>query len=72
MKVKVLKTTVAEKNIVRVGQILDLKLAEAKFLINLKKAEALQDNVESQVSVVEALTETVLGEPAKKRGRKKK
>lgn len=71
MKVKILKTTVADKKIVRAGQILDLVGSEAKFLINLKKAEPLQNNVQVEERVVEVLTETVLGEPAKKRGRKK-
>ena len=72
MEVKILSTTVAQKRIVRVGEILDLNDDEARLLISFKKAE--KHFVESEEKVLinkEMLSETKLGEP-KKRGRKEK
>lgn len=67
MKVKILKTTVADKSIVRAGDVLDLNEVEAKFLIGIKKAEKIGfvDNLKNSI-------EAATLKPALKRGRKKK
>lgn len=67
MKIKILKTTVAAKQIVHMGQFVDLEMEEAKFLIKLNKAEPVG------IDGVSLLNKE---EPAQvapqKRGRKKK
>lgn len=71
MRVRILNTTVAEKRIVRAGEIVDLQQGEANMLIGIKQAESAELNNESVSQTREMLTETKLGQPAK-RGRKKK
>ena len=38
MKIKITRNTVADKKIVKIGDVLDLPAGEANFLINIKKA----------------------------------
>ena len=67
MKIKILKTTVAAKQIVRSGQLIDLDMEEANFLIKLNKAEFI--GIDGLSLLNNEVTKVV--EP-NKRGRKKK
>lgn len=77
MKIKILKTTVADKRFVAAGAIVDVQEAEARLLVGIGKAEYVSDSeqVEAPVQIekpldtdsAEAVVETKL-----KRGRKAK
>lgn len=56
MKIKITRTTVANKQFVLAGQVYDLPDADARLLVQLGKAEAV-DGVE-QPAPVEMTTET--------------
>lgn len=56
MKIRILRTTVADKQFVRAGEICDLSDYEAKTLIQLGKAEAV-DAVEEPAAEVLDTTE---------------
>jgi hypothetical protein len=43
MKIKIIKTTVANKQFVRAGEIIEVSEADAKLLIGINKAEAFSD-----------------------------
>ncbi|MGZ3743854.1 MAG: hypothetical protein ACXVB1_00250 [Pseudobdellovibrionaceae bacterium] len=43
MKVKFVQTTVADKKQVKVGEVMELKDTEAKFLINLGRAVEVKE-----------------------------
>lgn len=48
MKVRILKNTMAAKKPVRINQVVDLEEQEAKFLVNIGKAEFLQPPVKKE------------------------
>lgn len=73
MKVKILRTTVADKQFVRAGEVYDLSDSEAKLLIQLGKAEAIEAGEEPAADVLdtteaEAVVDT--GAP-KRKGRRR-
>lgn len=71
MQVKILRTTVADKQFVRAGVVVDLPDSEARGLILLGKAELLAAEPEGQsepigTAAAEPLIDT---EPPKRKGR---
>lgn len=74
MKIKILKTTVANGGFVRAGSVVDIAEAEAKALILLGKAVAADGKLDFEPAPVEELNTEVaeaIVETKLKRGRKK-
>lgn len=76
MQVKITRTTVAAASFVRVGDVIDLPEAEARMLISIHKAVAV-DEVEPEAEPAELDTEEAAavidtGAPKAKRGRRAK
>lgn len=61
MKIRILKTTVANKQFVKAGEIIEVSEADAKLLIGINKAEAADGDVvaveaPAEMSIQEELT----------------
>lgn len=75
MKIKILRTTVADKRLVRIGAVEDISDSDAKTLILLGKAVAVEADAPAVATAEELNTEiaaTVIAEETPRRGRKTK
>lgn len=73
MKIKILRTTVADKRLVRIGAVEDISDSDAKTLILLGKAVAVEADATAVAPVEELNTENaapVVAEETPRRSRK--
>lgn len=77
MKIKILKTTVADSRFVKAGEVIDVPESEARLLVGIGKAEYVSgtEQVEAPVQIekpldtetAEAIVETKLRKPRKQK-----